>query len=73
MTEAVVFDYGGVLATSQWDAFAALERRIGVDPGGLVPYFGLEHPDRPGTPAWQKDEGYRLAILTNNVREFGPY
>jgi putative hydrolase of the HAD superfamily len=120
--EAVIFDYGGVLATSQWDAFADLERRTGVS---LVPYFGIEHPERPGTPAWHacetgelawrdfaswvverattdgvtlfdvddinslmplgalwpmvhrvrrlKDDGYSLAILTNNVQEFGEY
>jgi putative hydrolase of the HAD superfamily len=120
--EAVVFDYGGVLATSQWDAFADLERRVGAS---LVPYFALDHPDQPGTPAWQvveigdmawsdfaaiviaaaerdgvtvfdvedvnammplgalwpmvhrvralKDDGYKLGILTNNVKEFGPY
>ncbi len=123
--EAVVFDYGGVLATSQWDAFADFERRHGLPPGGLAPYFGIDHPRLPGTPAWHhietgtlpwaefaelvvakasadgvtlfevddltalmplgalwpmvhrvrrlKDEGYRLAILTNNVREFGDY
>jgi putative hydrolase of the HAD superfamily len=120
--EAVVFDYGGVLATSQWDAFADFERRHGLEPGGLVPYFVVEHE---GAPAWHaietghlpwgtfadavvakataegfslldvhdltalmplgalwpmvervrrlKDEGYKLAILTNNVREFAPY
>ena len=120
--EAVVFDYGGVLATSQWDAFADFERRHGLGPGGLVPYFGVEHE---GGPAWHhietghlpwadfadavvaraeadgvtlfdvhdltalmplgalwpmvhrvrrlKDEGYKLGILTNNVREFGEY
>jgi putative hydrolase of the HAD superfamily len=120
--EAVVFDYGGVLATSQWDAFADFERRHGLEPGGLVPYFGIEHD---GVPAWHaietghlpwadfadevvarataagvqladvhdiaalmplgalwpmvhrvrrlKDDGYRLGILTNNVREFGDY
>jgi len=120
--EAVIFDYGGVLATSQWDAFADFERRHGLDPGGLVPYFAVMHE---GAPAWHaietghlpwadfatqvvanaeaagvslfdvhdltsimplgalwpmvhrvrrlKDEGYRLAILTNNVREFGDY
>lgn len=123
--EAVVFDYGGVLATSQWDAFADFERAHGLPPGGLVPYFGIEHPTITGTPAWHhietgampwaefaelvvaeaeadgvtlfgvddltalmplgalwpmvhrvrrlKEEGYRLAILTNNVREFGEY
>jgi len=120
--EAVVLDYGGVLATSQWDAFADFERRHGLGPGGLVPYFGIEHD---GAPAWHhietgtlpwgdfaarvvakaqadgvtlvgvddlptlmplgalwpmvhrvrglKEEGYRLAILTNNVREFAAY
>ena len=120
--EAVVFDYGGVLATSQWDAFADFERRHGLEPGGLVPYFAVLHE---GGPAWHaietgelpwadfadavvanaeaagvtlfdvhdltalmplgalwpmvhrvrrlKDEGYRLGILTNNVREFGEY
>jgi putative hydrolase of the HAD superfamily len=120
--EAVVFDYGGVLATSQWDAFADFERRHGLEPGGLVPYFAVEHE---GAPAWHaietghlpwgdfadavvananaagvtlfdvhdlsalmplgalwpmvhrvrrlKDEGYRLGILTNNVREFAEY
>lgn len=120
--EAVIFDYGGVLATSQWDAFADLERRIGAS---LVPYFAVDHPDQPGTPAWQtvevgalswaafsslviaaaerdgvtlfdvddvssmmplgalwpmvhrvrrlKAAGYKLGILTNNVKEFGPY
>jgi putative hydrolase of the HAD superfamily len=123
--KAIVFDYGGVLATSQWDAFADFERRLGIEPGGLAPHFGIDHPERPGTPAWQlcevgelawsdfaalvvevaarhgvtipdahdldslmplgalwpmvhrvrrlKDEGYKLAILTNNVREFGAY
>ena len=120
--EAVVFDYGGVLATSQWDAFADFERRHGLGPGGLVPYFTVEHE---GAPAWHaietghlpwadfadavvakadaagvslfdahdlvalmplgalwpmvhrvrrlKDEGYKLGILTNNVREFTDY
>jgi putative hydrolase of the HAD superfamily len=120
--EAVVFDYGGVLATSQWDAFADLERRVGTS---LVPYFGVDDPEQPGVPAWQeveigampwpvfaslviaaaerdgvtlfdvedvnalmplgalwpmvhrvrelKADGYKLAILTNNVREFGEY
>lgn len=120
--EAVVFDYGGVLATSQWDAFADFERAHGLPPGGLVPYFAVEHE---GAPAWHaietghlpwadfadavvanaeaagvtlfdvhdltalmplgalwpmvhrvrrlEDEGYRLGILTNNVREFGEY
>jgi putative hydrolase of the HAD superfamily len=123
--EAVVFDYGGVLATSQWDAFADFERAHGLAPGGLVPYFGIDHPTIPGSPAWHhietghlawadfaervvaaaardgvtlfdvddltalmplgalwpmvhrvrrlKDEGYRLGILTNNVKEFAPY
>lgn len=120
--KAVVFDYGGVLATSQWDAFADFERRHGLEPGGLVPYFAVVHD---GAPAWHaietghlpwadfasavvanasaagvelfdvhdltalmplgalwpmihrvralKEEGYRLGILTNNVREFGDY
>lgn len=123
--EAVVFDYGGVLATSQWDAFADFERAHELPPGGLVPYFGIEHPTIAGTPAWHhietgtmpwaqfaelvvakaeadgvtlfgaddltalmplgalwpmvhrarrlKEDGYRLGILTNNVREFGEY
>ena len=120
--KAVVFDYGGVLATSQWDAFADFERRHGLDAGGLAPYFAVL---RDGAPAWHaietghlpwsdfadavvanaeaagvqlfdvhdltalmplgalwptvhrvrrlKEEGYRLGILTNNVREFGEY
>lgn len=123
--DAVVFDYGGVLVTSQWDAFGDYERRVGAEPGSLDRFFGLEHPERPGTPAWHlletgelpwldftsmaaaaaeaagvrldgvddvqammplraiwpmvqrvrrlKDEDYRLGILTNNVKEFGPY
>lgn len=120
--EAVIFDYGGVLATSQWDAFADFERRHGLEPGGLVPHFAVEHD---GAPAWHaietghlpwadfadavvaraeaagvalfdvhdltalmplgalwpmvhrvrrlRDEGYKLGILTNNVREFADY
>lgn len=123
--EAVIFDYGGVLGTSQWDAFADFERRHGLDPGGMFPYFAVDHPRIPGEPAWYhietgqlpwsefaeavvakaaaagvtlfdvedlsalmplgarwpmihrvrrlKDEGYALAILTNNVKEFGDY
>ena len=123
--EAVIFDYGGVLATSQWQAFADFERAHGLEPGGMIPYFGVEHPHIPGTPAWRyietgelpwadfagwvveraardgvtlfdvddltalmplgafwpmvhrvrvlKDDGYKLGILTNNVKEFGPY
>ena len=114
--EAVLFDYGGVLATSQWEAFADFERSRGHEPGALAVRFGVEHPSRPGTPAWQlietgelawadyaavvgvegiedvaalmplralwpmvhrvrrlKDEGYRVGILTNNVREFAAY
>jgi putative hydrolase of the HAD superfamily len=125
LIKAVLFDYGGVLATSQWDAFADFERSHGMEPGGFAPFFGIEHPERPGTPAWHaietgelawatfagwvverasaagvvingaddldtlmplgalwpmvhrvrrlKDDGYLLAILTNNVREFGRY
>ena len=120
--EAVVFDYGGVLATSQWDAFADFERRHGLEPGGLVPHFAVMHEDAPAWHAietghlpwadfadavvanaraagvalfdvhdltalmplgalWPmvhrvrrlKDEGYKLGILTNNVREFADY
>jgi putative hydrolase of the HAD superfamily len=114
--EAVLFDYGGVLATSQWEAFAEFERARGFEPGALAARFGIEHPSRPGTPAWQlietgelawadyadavgvegihdvaalmplralwpmvavvrrlRADGYRLGILTNNVREFGEY
>jgi len=120
--DAVIFDYGGVLATSPWHAFADFERRHGLEPGGLVPYFAVVHD---GLPAWHaiecgrlpwkdfadqvvanaiaagvdlgdvhdiealmpltalwpmvhrvrrlKDDGYRLAILSNNVREFATY
>ena len=114
--EGVLFDYGGVLATSQWDAFAEFERSRGHEPGALAVRFAIEHPDRPGVPAWHlletgelawadyadavgvegihdvvalmplrslwpmvhrvrrlRDEGYRVGILTNNVREFGDY
>ena len=123
MIEAVVFDYGGVLATSPWHAFADFERRHGLEPGGLVPYFAVMHDS--GVPAWHaiecgqmpwkdfadavvanavaagvdladvhdivslmpltalwpmvhrahrlKDDGYRLAVLSNNVREFAAY
>ena len=53
MIEAVIFDYGGVLATSQWDAFADFERRHGLAPGGLSPYFGIV---RDGVPAWHTIE-----------------
>ena len=122
MIDAVIFDYGGVLATSPWHAFADFERRHGLEPGGLVPYFAVVHD---GLPAWHaiecgrlpwkdfadqvvanaiaagvdlgdvhdiealmpltalwpmvhrvrrlKDDGYRLAILSNNVREFATY
>ena len=112
----MLFDYGGVLATSQWEAFAEFERGRGFEPGALAVKFGIEHPSRPGTPAWQlietgelawadyadavgvegihdvvalmplralwpmvavvrrlKAEGYKVGILTNNVREFGEY
>lgn len=121
--EAVVFDYGGVLATSPWHAFADFERRHGLEPGGLVPYFAVSHES--GVPAWHaiecghmpwadfadavvanataagvdlgdvhdivglmpltalwpmvhrvrdlKDDGYQLAVLSNNVREFASY
>ena len=64
MTEpvrAVVFDYGGVLATSQWDAFADFERRHGLDPGGLVPYFAVLHD---GLPAWHAIETGHLPWAT---------
>jgi putative hydrolase of the HAD superfamily len=123
--DAVIFDYGGVLATSQWDAFADFERRHGLEPGGMFPYFAVEHPHKPGEMAWLdietgqlawadfaaavvakaaaagvtlfdvddltalmplgalwpmvhrvrrlKDDGYPIAILTNNVKEFAPY
>jgi putative hydrolase of the HAD superfamily len=123
--QAVLFDYGGVLVTSQWEAFADYEQRLGAEPGTLARFFAFEGPGRPGTPAWHlletgelawaefaataaeaagregvdlpdvddveammplravwpmvhrvrrlKDEGYRLGILTNNVRELGSY
>ena len=114
--DAVLLDYGGVLATSQWEAFAEFERSRGHEPGALAVRFGVEHPSRPGTPAWQlietgelawadyaevvgvegiedvaalmplralwpmvhrvrrlKGEGYKVGILTNNVREFAAY
>jgi putative hydrolase of the HAD superfamily len=58
---AVVFDYGGVLATSQWDAFAAFERSHGLDPGGLVPYFAVMHD---GLPAWHAIETGHLPWAT---------
>ena len=58
---AVVFDYGGVLATSQWDAFADFERRHGLDPGGLVPYFAVMHE---GLPAWHAIETGHLPWAT---------
>lgn len=121
--EAVIFDYGGVLATSPWHAFADFERRHGLGPGGLVPYFAVTHSS--GVPAWHaiecgqmlwkdfadvvvanataagvdlgdvhdiealmpltalwpmvhrvrelREGGYRLAVLSNNVREFASY
>jgi len=52
--DAVIFDYGGVLATSPWHAFADFERRHGLDPGGLVPYFAVSHES--GLPAWHAIE-----------------
>ena len=53
MIEAVVFDYGGVLATSQWDAFADFERAPGMEPGARFPYFAVEHPHIAGQPTWR--------------------
>ncbi|HYD09050.1 MAG TPA: HAD family phosphatase [Acidimicrobiales bacterium] len=52
--EGVIFDYGGVLATSPWHAFADFERRHGLEPGGLVPFFAVMHSS--GVPAWHAIE-----------------
>jgi putative hydrolase of the HAD superfamily len=60
--EAVVFDYGGVLATSQWDVLAAVEAQRGHPPGTFGRILGAAlDPDRPDVPSWYLLETGELA------------
>ncbi|HUF33103.1 MAG TPA: HAD family phosphatase [Acidimicrobiales bacterium] len=51
--EAVIFDYGGVLATSQWDVLAQVETNRGYPSGTFGLVFGAAlDPERPDLPSW---------------------
>lgn len=50
--EAVLFDFGGVLTSGPWEAFAAYERRAGL-PEGFIRRLNATNPD---TNAWAQLE-----------------
>lgn len=65
MVRAVLFDFGGVITTSPFDAFAAYERRVGV-PEGTVRSINATDPH---TNAWARLERGELDV-TRFVEEF---
>lgn len=58
MVSAVLFDFGGVILTSPFDAFAAYERRAGL-PDGFVRRVNSTEPD---TNAWARLERSELDV-----------
>ncbi len=58
MVQAVFFDFGGVLLSSPFEAFAAYERRIGLDPDAIR-RLNATNPD---ANAWARLERGELAV-----------
>jgi putative hydrolase of the HAD superfamily len=58
MVSAVLFDFGGVILTSPFDAFAAYERRAGL-PDGFLRRVNSTDPD---TNAWARLERSELDV-----------
>jgi putative hydrolase of the HAD superfamily len=58
MVAAVLFDFGGVILTSPFDAFAAYERRAGLPPG-LIRRINATNPD---DNAWARLERSELDL-----------
>lgn len=58
MLRAVLFDFGGVILTSPFDAFAAYERRVGLAPG-TIRSINATNPD---SNAWARLERSELGL-----------
>jgi putative hydrolase of the HAD superfamily len=55
---AVLFDFGGVILTSPFDAFAAYEQRAGLDPGAIREI----NSTNPDSNAWARLERSEVGI-----------
>ena len=81
--QALVSDFGGVLTTPLVEAFAGLRDALRAETGRDVAlggfadaYFERLHPNEELIAffrALRREHGLRLALLTNNVREFEPH
>jgi putative hydrolase of the HAD superfamily len=73
MIRAVLFDFGGVILSSPFEAFAEYERRNGL-PDGLIRRLNATNPD---TNAWAKlersevDLGQFAALFSNEAADAG--
>jgi len=59
--KAVLWDFGGVIASGPWDAFAAYERRVGL-PEGFIRQLNANNPDENAWAQLERGELDRVGF-----------